>query len=83
MLPSKFSNIRTTQFTHPPSVQSISEFRGGSTTVTKGVQRTEILVPNIGLLFQPKKSEHHKSLYQCISDQIMIVFVEQPLTMRV
>ena len=51
MLSSQFSNIRRTQFDQSSPVQPVSDFRGGSTSVTeKDEGRTkEILVSNIGL----------------------------------
>ena len=41
MLSSQFSNITRTQFDHSSTVQPISNFRGGSTSVTEEDEEEE------------------------------------------
>ena len=48
MLSSQFSNIRRTGFDESSPVQPISEYRGGTLSVTDDGRRTEILVSNFG-----------------------------------
>ena len=49
-----FSNIRRTRFDQSSPVQPVSDFRGGSTSVTEKEDEvwTEILVTNIGRLIE-------------------------------
>ena len=48
MLSSQFSNIRRTGLDQSSPVHPVSDFRGGSLSVTEKDGRTEILVSNIG-----------------------------------